>query len=72
MDKQISEFDNLPYFSGLNEMVLTSDVIDALTQLKEEFGDIPVRLWGDGIFKNVRLISVRTTWDKTKKAIEIS
>ena len=72
MEKQIDNFDNLPYYCDFDNLVLISDVIDALIQLKKEVGDVCVRLWKDGIFKNVRMLHIRTTLDGKEKAIEIS
>lgn len=65
-------YDDYTVYMNEGEPLKISEIIDTLTQLKEEVGDGYLWKWDDGIMKTIKTIGVRTNLDKTEQRVEIS
>lgn len=65
-------YDDYVVYMNEGDPLKISEIIDTLTQLKEEVGDGYLWKWDDGIMKTIKTIGVRTSPDKTEQRVELS
>lgn len=65
-------YDDYVVYMNEGEPLKISEIIDTLTQLKEEVGDGYLWKWDDGIMKTIKTIGVRTNPDKTEQRVELT
>lgn len=71
MEKKVI-YDDYVVYMNEGDPLKISEIIDTLTQLKEEVGDGYLWKWDDGIMKTIKTIGVRTSSDKTEQRVELS
>lgn len=60
------------YYYRNKNGVRISDMIDALSKIEKEEGNLYVRTWSGGIPKTFEFIEVVSTWDGKKKCVILS
>ena len=60
------------YYYRNEEGVRISDMIEALSEIEKEEGNLYVRNWNDGILKTLEFIEVVTSRDGKKKCVVLS
>lgn len=60
------------YYYRKEDGVRISDMIDALSKIEKEEGNLYVRTWSDGILKTFEFIEVISTRDGKKKCVVLS
>lgn len=60
------------YYYRNEDGVKISDMIDALSKIEKEEGNLYVRTWSDGIPKTFEFIEVMSTVDGKKKCVVLS
>lgn len=58
---------DIEYFHNDGKALSISDIIDALQDIKDTYGDINICILADGILKVVAFIQIITTVDKSKR-----
>lgn len=60
------------YYYRNEDGVRISDMIEALSEIEKEEGNLYVRNWNDGILKTLEFIEVVTSRDGKKKCVVLS
>jgi hypothetical protein len=60
------------YYYRNEDGVRISDMIEALSEIEKEEGNLYVRTFNDGIPKGFEFIEVMSTWDGKKKCVVLS
>lgn len=59
------------YYHDYGDALKISDIIEALTKIKEQYGEIYVRKWNDGILKAISFVEVKTTINDPKETAAV-
>lgn len=68
--EKVTEKDH--YYYRNEDGVRISDMIEALSEIEKEEGNLYVRNWNDGILKTLEFIEVVTSRDGKKKCVVLS
>ena len=60
------------YYYREEEGMRISDMIEALSEIEKEEGNLYVRTWSDGILKTFEFVEVVTSRDGKKKCVVLS